>query len=147
MGVNRVACYAATGSPVVLRERQIPRELVACWYKGCKTLNTQKKIDMFRHGLIALLGVFESSYTFDTDSAALSRTFSGNMMHRLASRVQQGKQRAVRELKQINTPLQRRGLGLARVLGAVFAALLAVAIGWTVFAVVVEIVLGQLGVP
>lgn len=68
-------------------------------------------------------------------------------MRHLASRVQQGKQRAVRELKRINTPLQRRGLGLARVLAAVFAAVLAVAIGWTVFAVVVEIVLGQLGVP
>ena len=69
-------------------------------------------------------------------------------MYRLRSRFQQGQQRVVRAVNRVNTPLnQRRALGLVRTVGIVALGLLAVAMGWLVFAVVVEVIWGQMGLP
>ena len=71
-----------------------------------------------------------------------------DIMYRLRSRLQQGQQRVVRAVNRVNTPFnQRRALGLVRIVGTVALGLLAVAMGWLVFAVVVEVIWGQMGLP
>lgn len=70
------------------------------------------------------------------------------MMNRMTSRLQQAKQRAGRTMTRVNTPLhRRRAWKIGRMLVIVALGILAMAVGWMVFAVVVEIIWGQMDVP
>lgn len=70
------------------------------------------------------------------------------MMNRMTSRLQQAKQRADRTMTRFHTPLhRRRAWNIGRVLVTVALGILTMAVGWVVFAVVVEIIWGQMDVP